>query len=324
MAFIYKDTNIKDRRVKTAIDTMYKAMTDLLILEDQAQALIDEDAESQWIAARSTNPGETIPLLPLGTEKVLNWTTLGFDLTSISKFIEMVFNQVTATYDRNRLDVLEPDYKEEGEVLPEGTSALTESGLKIRDGRIILKNLEKYDYDFQSYELLNETYRALVIFLDSVEAFYAEFYQQSVFDFVDMPFNTYDDSAADDRVILVYDTREMDWEIANVIDPIADQIIDEENREAVKLRYRTLRDRIKYWTMDTAVFRIENDINDLLLCVNGKKKYHISQNIELRELQLIQDDYGYTRRIQQQEEVWFPFHNKAILDSFTQGLTSVW
>jgi len=324
VGFLYKDTNIKDRRVKTAIDTMYKSMTDLLILEEQAAVLIDEPTESAWIAAHSTNPGETAPLLPIGNEKVLNWNTLGFDLVSNSKFIEMVFNQVSATYDRNTLDVLEPDYKIAGEVLPTGTTALTETGLKIKDGKIILKNLEKYDYDFKSYELLNETFRALVIFLDSVEEFYAEFYQQSVFDFIDVPYNTYDDSAAEDRVILVYDTRAMDWKIENIVDPIADQILDIDDREAVKLKYRTLRDTIKYWTMDTAVYRIEDDIDDLLLCVNGKKKYDISVNIELRELQLIQDAFGYTRRIQKGEEVWFPFHNKAILESFSEGLSSVW
>jgi len=323
VAFIYTDANIKDRRVKHAIDTMYKAMTDLLLLDYQAQILIDEQAEMKWIANHSTNEGESFPLLPLGTEKVLNWKTLGFDLTSDSKFIEMVFNAVTAEYDRDRLDILEPDYYEAGETLPEGTSQLR-NGLKIRNGTIILKNLEKYDYDFESYGILNEVYRALEIFLDSVEEFYADFYQQSVFDFVDHPYNTYDDSAARDRVIVVYDTREMDWEIENVIDPIADQIDDEENREAVKFRYRLLRDRIKNFTMFTCVPRLEEDIDELLLCVNGTKKYNISQNIEVRALMLTQDEYGYTRRLQKEEEVWFPFHNKAILDSFTQGLSSVW
>jgi len=324
VGYIYRNYNLKDRRVKLAIDAMYKAMTDLLLLEEQAQALIDEEAESLWIAEKSTNPGETVPLLPLGTEKVLNWNTLGFDLTSNSKFIEMVFNAVTANYDRNRLDILEPDYKDPGETLPEDTTSLPVTGLKIKDGKVILKNLEKYDYDYQDYGILNESYRAIVIFLNSVEAFYAQFYQQSVFDFVDMPFNTYDDSAADDRVILVYDTREMDWEIENIIDPIADQIVDPTNREAVKTKYRELRDRIKYFCMDTVVFRLEEDIDTLLFSVNGKKKYDISKNIELRELQLIEDAYGYTRRIQKAEEVFFPFHNKAILDSFTQGLSSVW
>jgi len=324
MAFIYRDKNIKDRRVKTAIDTMYKAITNLLILEDQAQALIDETAETAWIATHATNPGESLPLLPLGTEKVLNWKTLNFDLTSESKFIQMVFNNLTAGYTRNRLDVLEPDYQTTGEVLPTGTSALTTSKLKIRDGKIILKNLEAYDFDFESYELLNEVARALVIFLDSVEAFYAQFYQQSVFDFIDLPYNTYDDSAADDRVILVYDTREMDYEIFNVVDPLADQIIDPVNREAVKMKYRELRDRIKYFAMEDVVPRLESSINDLLMVVNGTKTYRINQHIELRELVLIQDSYGYTRRTQKGEEVWFPFHNKAILDSFTQGLSSIW
>lgn len=324
MGYIYRNFNLKDRRVKYAIDTMYKAMTDLYILENQAQNLIDNSSEKQWIAARATNPGDSMPLLPLGTEKVLNWNSLGFDTTSNTKFIEMVFNTISASYDRNRLDILEIDYQTPGETLPTGTTVLNPSGLKIKDGKLILKNLEKYDYDFESNGLLNESFRALKLFLDSVETYYAQFYQQSVFDFIDVPYNSYDDSAADDRVVLVYDTREMDDEIFNVIDPIADMIVDEENREAVKLRYRQLRDRIKYFNMDTVVYRLEEDIDKLLLAVNGKKKYDISKNIELQELILITDDYGYKRTTQRGEEVWFPFHNKAILDSFTQGLTSVW
>ena len=83
MGFIYNDINIKDRRVKYAIDTLYSAMTDLLILDYQAQILINEASERKWIANHSTNEGDSLPLLPLGTEEVLNWNSLGFDLTSI-------------------------------------------------------------------------------------------------------------------------------------------------------------------------------------------------------------------------------------------------
>ena len=324
MAFIYKNQNIKERRVKILIDTLYKSLTDLMILEDQAQSLIDEPTQIAYIQSLAQNPGDSLPILPFGTELVLNWKTLGFDFVSDSKFIDMVFNAVTANYDRDRLNILELDYKTPGEVLPSGTVSLTTSGLKLKNGQVVLKNLEKYDYDFESYGLLNELYRALKIFLDSVESFYAQFYQQSVFDFVDTPYNSYDDSAADDRVILVYDTRAMDAEITNVIEPATLLINDPTDREAVLLRYLELRDAIKNFTMFTCVTRLEQDITDLLFCINGSKKYHISQNIELQALDVRQDVYGYNRTYKSAEEVFFPFHNKAILDSFSQGLASVW
>lgn len=324
MGFIAKTDNIKAKRVQIAIQTLYQAITDLLILEDEAQSLIDESAQISWIANHSQNEGDSLPVLPIGNEKVLNWKTLGFDLTSNTKFIEMLFNEITADYDRNRLDILEPDYKQAGETLPSGTVSLSESNLKLKDGYVIFKNLEKYDFDYTSYEILNEIFRAVKIFLNSVEDFYSQFYQQSVFDFIDHPYNDYDDSAADDRKILVYDTREMDWEIENVIDPLANSIENEENREAVKFRYRLLRDQIKNFAMYTCVERLENDIDNLLLCVNGQKKYDISQNLELRVLTVREDSYGYNRTYQHEEEVFFPFHNKSILHSFTQGLSSVW
>lgn len=324
MSFIYLDRNLKERRVKQVIEYLYKAITDLLVLEDSAQSLIDEPKEKQWIANHSINESDSIPLLPLGNELVFQWTSLNFNLTSDSKFIQMIIDDVTNSYNRNRLSILEPDYKTTGETLPSGTSALTNTGLKIKDGTVIFKNLEKYDFDYESNGLLNEVYRALEIFLDSVEDFYAQFYQQSILDFVDEPYNDYDDSQVKDEIILIYDTRAIDDEITNVIDPIANQIEDETNREAVKFRYRQLRDAIKNFTMFTCVPRLEENIDKLLFAVNGIKKYHISPRINNRVLIVREDSYGYKRTYQTAEEVFFPFHNKAILDSFTQGLSSIW
>jgi hypothetical protein len=324
MSFIYQDRNLKERRIKHVIDTLYKSITDLLVLEDSAQSLIDEAKEKQWIANHSINESDSIPLLPLGNEKVFQWTSLNFNLTSDSKFIQMIIDEEVNAYNRNRLNVLQPDYRENGETLPTDVSALTNTGLKIKDGVVIFPNLEKYDFDYESNGILNEVYRAMKIFLDSVESFYSQFYQQSILDFVDEPYNDYDDSQVKDEIILIYDTREMDDEITNVIDPIANQIDDAENREAVKLRYRQLRDNIKDFTMFTCVPRLEENIDKLLFVVNGIKKYDIGSRINNRVLIVREDNYGYKRTYQTAEEVFFPFHNKAILDSFTQGLSSIW
>jgi hypothetical protein len=303
---------------------MYKALTALLVLDYQASILIDETAEKAAIASLSQNPGDTSPLLPLGNELVFQFDSLGLNFTSTTKFIKMVQSSTEASFIRTLLNVLEVDYVTDGETLETGITQLP-NGLKLNsNGQIILKNIEQYDFDYKSYEILHELYKALEIFLDSVEEFYADFYQQSILDFVDAPYNTYDDSQVTDRNILVYDTRAIDAEIVNIIDPIADQIIDETNREAVKLKYRTLRDTIQNFAMFNAVPRIETYIDDLLFCVNGSRKYDIAQNQELRALIVTEDIYGYNRRERAAEEVFFPFHNKAILDQFTKGLSFTW
>ena len=393
MPFIHRRDSIKSRRIQLALDALLKSLTQLTILEERAKALIDEEAEKNYISALSFNPGDTAPLLPLGDELVFKFDNLNFNYESRSKFIELepeyqcdteeqleskrlVPFQTTDCPDKqekldeffeselevntaeeepeipvapgeggglhvpyfeydaaeticadpklrwkqNYSSVLERSVVEEGEELAEGVTSF--NGFKIKDGVLLLKNFQRFDFDYLSNGMLNEIARALVIFLDSVEAFYSKFYIQESGAFIDaQPSNTFDDSGAD-RTVIVYDTQAMDDEIFNTIFPIADMIVDPTNRELVKTRYLLLRDTIKFFNMDSAVNVIEKQIDELLFAVNGTKKYQIIQNIETRHLELIEGPLPETtRRLRQEEEVFFPFHNKSILESFTNGLS---
>jgi len=298
MPFIYKQTDIRDKRVKNFVDTLHKSFTRLMLLNKQAEDLIDVVVEQAYIASLSQNDGDTSPVLPLGDELVFQFNSLGFNFLSDTKFI------VEEHSGQTLLDVLELDYAEESEVLPEGTTQLS-NGLKIRDGAIIFKNLELYDYDYQSYEVLNEMYNALEVFFTSIEAFYAKFY--------------YDQTEGTLQTVLVYDTEDIDAELNDVIFPIADTITDVDNRALVKSKYEELRDTIKFFCMDIAL-QLDEEITRLLFCINGSKKYTVIQNIETKQLEMIVDDNGYQRRIHKEEEVFFPFHNKPTLSQFTEGL----
>ena len=163
-----------------------------------------------------------------------------------------------------------------------------------------------YDYDYKSYELLNEIYRGVEIFFASVETFYAKYYVDQI--------------EETQQFVLVYDTQDIDEEFNNIIFPIADTIPDVTNRELVKTQYRLLRDLIKFFCMDSAL-KIDEEIDRLLFCINGSKKYSVSQNIETKELELIIDENGFSRRLHADEEVFFPFHNKPTLNQFTEGLS---
>jgi len=298
MPFINTNTDIRERRVQLFIDNLHQAFTKLMVLDQQASDLIDEDAEKDYIASLSTVDGETFPVLPLGNELVFQFNSLNFDFDSDSKFI------VEDPDGQELLDVLELDYAETGEVLPEGTSKL-QNGLKIKDGYVIFKNLELYDYDYKSYELLNEIYRGVEIFFASVESFYAKYYMDEIEEY--------------DRIVMVYDTSDIDDELNNIIFPIADTIPDATNRELVKQRYRELRDAIEFFAMDN-VLRIDEEIDRLLYCLNASKKYSVQQNIETKQLEIIVDENGKNRRLHKEEEVFFPFHNKPTLNQFMVGL----
>lgn len=298
MPFIYKDKDIRDRRVNLFIKTLHKAFTNLLLLEKEAQDLIDEDTEKAYIASLSDVDGETNPILPFGDELIFQFNSLGFNFDSDSKFI------VEEHEGQTLLDVLEVQYATEGESLASGTIRLS-NGLLIRDGEIIFKNLELYDYDYQSFEILNEIYRALEIFFASVETFYANFFV--------------DEIEETNTSVLVYDMSAYDAELNDVVFPAADTISDATNRETVKQHYRVLRDRIEFWAMARAT-RFDEYIDQLLFCINGSKKYSIQQNIETKQLELIVDENGYSRRLHKDEEVFFPFHNKPTLNEFIEGI----
>jgi len=267
-----------------------------MLLDKQDVDLIDEAIEKAYIASLSYVDGDTLPVLPLGNELVFQFSGLGLDFNSDSKFI------IEQPDGQELLDILELDYAVEGESLPSGTSQLA-NGLKIRDGEIIFKNLEMYDYDYKSYELLNEIYRAVEVFFSSVETYFAKYYYDRV----------------NEQSVIVYDTQDIDDELNNVIFPIADTIPDATRREEVKTHYRFLRDEIKFFNMGIAL-SIDKEIDNLLYCINGSKKYSVIQNIETKELEMIYDNNGNARRLHKDEEIFFPFHNKPTLNEFTQGL----
>lgn len=226
-------------------------------------------------------------------------------------------------YDTKLNSILERERYVAGDAIEDDEIILADN-IKIKQGLIILKNLEKYDYDYNSYEILNEITRALVIFLDSVEAYYAKFTLVQAGPFIDAEPTLADDDSGADRQILVYDTEAMDTELEDVVFPLADTIVNVANRAAVKLRYRELRDDIKFFNMFDAVEIIEKEIENLLFCVNGSKKYNILLNTEVRALEFVEDPETKDKRITQfQEEVFFPFHNKAILEEFSIGLSQM-
>jgi hypothetical protein len=333
MGFIFKNENIKEKRCQVFLTKLYKAVTSLLVLEENAAALIDQTAVKNQIAVASTNPGESYPVLPFGDELCLNWNSLKFDYTSISKFIEIAFSAAKSNpvdkivYDKNKKSVLMPDYAPVGEENTETVVILPKTRARLTNGFTTFPNLEKYQYDYKSYEILNEVYRAIALILDSAEAFYSTFYTEErdvFFGIDDLPQSLKENVF---QLILVYDTRLMDDEIDGRVTLKANEIIDPIQREAVLNIYRETRDRIKFYTMFVVAPLIENYIEDLLFAVNGSRTYDIKFNQTLRVLEVQPLDGGTSEQLvikHSAEEVFFPFHNKAMLDQFTQGLKSVW
>jgi len=334
MSFIFNNENIKEKRCQVFLQKLYKTITQLLVLEESAAQLIDQTSVKNQIATLATNPGDTFPILPFGDELVLNWNSLQFDYNSISKFIEIAFNPTTSytdqsiTYDKNKKSILMPDYAKAGEESTTDYSILTKTKAKFYKNLITFPNLEKYDFDYKSYEILNEVYRAVSLILDSVEAFYSTFYTEerdSFFGYDEISSSLSDNAL---QLILVYDTRLMDAEIDGRITTKALEITDPTSREQVLNIYRNTRDQIKFFTMFNVASKLEKYIEDLLFTVNGSRTYDIFFNMNLRVLEVSQLNGGVANENliinHSTEEVFFPFHNKAILDQFTQGIKSLW
>jgi methanogenic corrinoid protein MtbC1 len=87
MPFIYKDADIRDRRVKLFIDNLHQAFTRLMLIDKEAADLIDAEQEKAEIALLSAVDGETFPVLPFGDELVFQFNSIGLDFDSESKFI---------------------------------------------------------------------------------------------------------------------------------------------------------------------------------------------------------------------------------------------
>jgi hypothetical protein len=333
MGFIYKKQNIKEKRCQYFLDTMRAAITNLMVLEEEADALLDETKIKNTIALASLNPGDPNPVLPFGDELVLNWDSLKINYSSLSKFMSLFYNSDKTNpvdkivYDKIGNDILRPATAEIGEKSTATVAVLPQTGFKLVNGKAYFPNLEQYDYDYQSYEILNEVYRALSLILDSAEVFYSTFYTEErdvFFGIEDIP-ASYSDNLF--QLIMVYDTRDMDTEIEGRIQTKAQEIINPTQREAVMKIYRDTRDTIKFWTMFTAAPRIEKYIEKLLFAVNGSRTYDVRFNQKLRVLEVSQLAGGTEEQKiikHSPEEVFFPFHNKAMLGQFTKGLVEIW
>lgn len=333
MGFIFKNENIKEKRCQVFLQKLYKAVTSLLVLEENAAALIDQTAVKNQIALASTNPGDSYPVLPFGDELCLNWNSLKFDYTSISKFIDIAFSPTKTNpvdkivYDKITKSVLMPDYAAVGEQSRGDIAILAKTRAKLTKGLTTFPNLEKYQYDYKSYEILNECYRAIALILDSAEAFYSTFYTEERDSFFGIEDLSPTLKANYFQLILVYDTRLMDAEIDGRVTLKANEILDPVQREAVLTIYRETRDRIKFYTMFVVAPLIEKYIEELLFTVNGSRTYDIKFNQNLRVLEVQPLEGGTSEQLvikHSAEEVFFPFHNKAMLDQFTQGLKSLW
>jgi len=105
MGFKFNNKNIKERRVKNAIDSLYKAISSLSEYENKARVLIDRETVIGEIQTLSDNGSG--PLLPLDNDLTINWNTLNFNSTSETKFINKVYNDETSVYDNDFKDILE-------------------------------------------------------------------------------------------------------------------------------------------------------------------------------------------------------------------------
>lgn len=322
MAYIFRNLNIKEKRVKLVVDKIYNTVTKLLVLQERAEALVDKDTLTSTISSLSEG------ILPFGDELVLNWK-IDLDYESLSQFVDLSFDAdytsslQEITYNKEYKSILKPDYASNGEKSSSTISILPVTKAKLYNGLVSFPNIEKYDFDYMSYELINEMYRATRLILDSTENFYSTFYYIPMEEFD----NVYDDSARRGEYVIVYDTREMDEEIDGRINTQAQLIADPVTREQVMDIYRTTRDLIKFFCMEDVALKLENYIEELLFCVNGTKNYDIKFNQALRAL-VVQSLEGASSGEyiikQHDEEVFFPFHNKALLDQFTEGFKSIW
>jgi hypothetical protein len=227
--------------------------------------------------------------------------------------MDVIFNatktqdQSDIVYDRVDSSVLMPRYDDDGKYV-------------LVDGKVSFPNIEKLDYDYSNYEILHEMYKALVLILNSTEEFYSQF--------IFRPKDEVDEGVIVPKTFCVidYDTRAMDEEIDNRIYNQAQLITDEENREAVITIYQNTRDSIKNFTLTDMSPKLERYISELLYCVNGVKNYDIKFNQDLRGLVVtfIEGTTSGEYYIKQNsEEVFFPFHNKAMLDQFTEGFRAL-
>jgi hypothetical protein len=231
--------------------------------------------------------------------------------------------QQAIVYNKEDKSVLMPDYATIGEVSTSTVAILPYTRAKLHSGVASFPNIERYDFDHTSYEIINELYRAIVLILNSIESFYSTFIYIPITEVE----GVYDDSARRGQYIIVYDTTEMDAEIEGRINDQAQLIGDPVTREQVMDIYRATRDDIKFFCMSDVAPKLESYITQLLFCVNGSKSYDIKFNQELRALvvQAIEgsSDGAYIIK-QHEEEVFFPFHNKALLDQFSEGFKSLW
>lgn len=283
MPYLHYDKNIQDRRINLALKTLRDVLNDLREIEESTASLFDRDEVMNDIYELAIEDGE--PILPLGIldpdneemELVLKWDGIKFNWESDSKFIDPVYDDVEGSIVVLLLNILEKGYE---------------------DSNVD----ERYEYDYASWEVLNEVYRATFLLYKSIrELFMYQYEEMTLEEF--LANNDYDDSGRPESILKVFDTTKIDLDLDENIYPIIERITDIDDREMVKDIYDGIRDQIKFYCTFDIIETLERSYERLLFVINGLKKFDIGPNITM------QDD----------EEVFFPMHNKPVLDNITMG-----
>jgi hypothetical protein len=337
MAYKFLGRNIKEQRVLVTIQALYRALTDLTRLEVSARDLIDEEFEIQWIQELSNG---VLPNFENGKVKdlVFRWADVNFATTSETKLIETGIVIKETDNPNAQIKVLDETVDSYYNQVPEYTdlnfaeidSALFDNegpdvfyiidGIKIQEALVALKNIEKFDYDYESYGLLNELYRVALLILDALEEFYSHFYYQSYGQFIAAN-NDYDDSGSPDRMIYVYDTKEIDKDLEENVFPVIFDLsndIPDNKREDLRIKYGELRDRILFFCMSlppirtnwdrdrlynyirrvgerrTGIFdQVKSIVDEMLFCINGLKKFGVNQYNTMRVQQFYYEPMSF-------------------------------
>lgn len=273
MGYTFKDRDIKERRVRIALFTLRSFLERLYQIQEDSVNLFDKEEYMNEINILSGG------VLPTGNELVFNHNGLYIPWDSESKIIDMRY--------------------EDGSIVTYLLNILEKNNIHSTMD-------ETVEYDYLSYEVLNEIYRATFVIYKEYLKVFGYYTETEMEEF--LANNNYDDSGRPFQLIFEYNTEDIDDELDDLfirMELPGDDfyIADEINRNEIINIYEDARNKIKfYFTFDIVdvIFELKNEI---LFVINGLKKYDVRLNTET------QDD----------EEIFFPMHNKHVLDGMTMG-----
>ena len=220
-------------------------------------------------------------ILPSGDELILNFEGMNMLFESDSQFINMEFNYNENTIVKYLYNVLQ---------IGEEQSNVDEF----------------FEYDSLSYEVLNEIYRATKLLYREFREFFGHFEEVEYEEFAAN--NNYDDSGREGTIIYEFNTKDIDDDLDQLFEEMKSSdsdiyIADDTTRNEIKHFYDTLRDKVKFFFTFDRIDDILQIIEDLLFSLNGLRKFDTRLNMALEE----------------GEEVFFPMHNKSVVDFYTMG-----